>query len=56
MALKTKIKVFSNFKLLVTNNKIWRKIDALVGRVNSPHIGNKECFQFVLQQDFINKT
>jgi hypothetical protein len=25
-------------------------------RVNLPHIGNEECFQFVLQQNLINEA
>jgi hypothetical protein len=33
--------------------KIWCASRA---RVNLPHIGNRECFQFVLQQNLINKT
>jgi hypothetical protein len=39
-------------------NIIWtKKSDALVGHVvNLPHIGNRECFQFVLQQNLINKA
>jgi hypothetical protein len=42
------VKVFQK-----TQKKIWCASRA---RVNLPHIGNRECFQFVLLQNFINET